>query len=348
MLTLQQNRDVRRTDELTRQVRLAGDDRGTGPSDRQVEEYLTRDLLSPGRVAARRLEKTPLPLNHPKVQLGIACTTVASMDYEKYGSQVAKLPVDAIAIGHYLGVKPTGGERELDEAISRAILNIAPGQELKESELVLTQYSERGILKGELGQPFFLPDPRDPTGKRILVIAGMGVPGRFGMPELTVMARELCWSVGRLNKRHLVIGSVGARFRSMALCEAVRGWIRGLKNAITGAIEEENRHIMRITILIEDPRQIEPAQAAILDEIRQLEDRRRLEIEFTPFDAHELEEFRQRGDLQDRDNLEKTAQSAARVKSSGSRFRAAGDPGHPQSGGKLVSIWSADRGRFGS
>ena len=129
LLTLQQNRDVCRTDELTRQVRLAGDDRGTGPSDRQVEEYLTRDLLSPGRVAARRLEKTPLPLNHPKVQLGIACTTVASMDYEKYGSQVAKLPVDAIAIGHYLGVKPTGGERELDEAISRAILNIAPGQE---------------------------------------------------------------------------------------------------------------------------------------------------------------------------------------------------------------------------
>lgn len=305
LLTLQQNRDVCRTHELTRQVRLVGDDRGTGPSDRQVEEYLTRDLLSPGRVAARRLEKTPLPLNHPKVQLGIACTTVASMDYEKYGSQVAKLHVDAIAIGHYLGVKPTGGERELDEAISRAILNIAPGQELKESELVLTQYSERGILKGELGQPFFLPDPRDPTGKRILVIAGMGVPGRFGMPELTVLARELCWSVGRLNKRHLVIGSVGARFRSMALCEAVRGWIRGLKNAITGAIEEENRHIMRITILIEDPRQIEPSQAAILDEIRQLEDRRRLEIEFTPFDAHELEDFRQRGDLQDRDNLEK-------------------------------------------
>ena len=219
--------------------------------------------------------------------------------------QEAKYPVDAIAVGHYLGVKPTGCERELDEAISRAILGIPPGQELKESELVLTQYSERGILKGELGQPFFLPDPRDPTGKRILVIAGMGVPGRFGMPELTVLARELCWSVGRLGKRHLVIGSVGARFRSVALCEAVRGWIRGLKNAITGAIEEENRHIKRLTILIEDPRQIEPAQAAILDEIHQLEDSRRLEIDFTPFDERELEEFRQLGDQQDRDDLEK-------------------------------------------
>ena len=305
VLNLQHHMELGRTDELTRQVRLAGDDRIAGPSDRQVEEYLTRDILSPGQVAVRRVERTPLPLNHPKVQLAIACQQIATMDYDKVGAPDGKLPVDALAVGHYLGVRPAGSERELDEAISRAILKVPPGQKLKDSDLVLTQYSERGILRGELSHPFFLPDPRDPTGNRIIAVVGMGIPGRFGMPELTVLARELCWSVGRLGKRHLVIGSIGTRYRSVALSDAVRGWIRGLKNAVTGAIEDEDRHIKRLTILIEDPREIPSAQAAALSEIKKLEDRRRLEIEYTPFNELELRELHQLGNQRDRDDLEK-------------------------------------------
>jgi hypothetical protein len=82
------------------------------------------------------------------------------------------------------------------------------------------------------------------------------------------------------------------------------------RRVITGAFEEENRHILRLTILIEDPRQIEPAQLAIQDEIRQLEDR----IEFTPFDDRELEDFRQRGDQQDRDDLEKKLKQRREVR----------------------------------
>ena len=176
-------------------------------------------------------------------------------------------PVDAIAIGHYLGVKPSHMERELDESISRAILDLAPEQPIKESDLVLTQYSERGIIKGELGQPFFLPDPRDHTGKRIIAVAGMGVPGRFGWPELTVLARELSWSVGRLGKRHLAIASMGTRFGTIPLADTIRSWIRGLKNAVTGAIESEGQHIERLMIVLDDPRMMEAAHTAILAEI---------------------------------------------------------------------------------
>jgi len=60
---------------------------------------------------------------------------------------------------------------------------------------VLRQFVDRGILRGDLGVPFFLPDPRDEAGKRLIVVAGMGLVGQFGTPELVVLARELCWSL---------------------------------------------------------------------------------------------------------------------------------------------------------
>jgi pimeloyl-ACP methyl ester carboxylesterase len=288
-------RDVRRWEELTRQVQLTGGEASSRSSDRHFEESLTRDLLSPRQIITRRAPLPSVMMKHPRVELALGNDHIASLNCDRYRTRRSDRPVDAIAVGHYLGVKPSGSERELDAAISRAILDLAPEQPIKESDLVLTQYSERGILKGELGQPFFLPDPRDHTGNRIIAIAGMGVPGRFGWPELTVLARELIWSVGRLGKRHLAIASVGTRFSTVPLADTIAAWIRGLKNAVTGAIESEVRHIERLTILLQDPRLMEAAHDAVLSEIRQLEDRRRLEIEFEPFDPEELNVYVHKG-----------------------------------------------------
>ena len=67
----------------------------------------------------------------------------------------------------------------------------------------------------------FLDDPRTRDDKdsagldRLIAIAGMGYAGRFGTPELTVLARELCWSLGRLGKRHLATVLIGS---GMAIC----------------------------------------------------------------------------------------------------------------------------------
>ena len=198
LLARAHEQEMRRSEELTRQVRLAGGEALSGPTDRQLEESLTRDLLSPRQMVIRRVPAPTILMKHPRVELALANDHVANLDCECYRTSRSNLPVNAIAVGHYLGVKPSGSERELDAAISRAILDLAPEQPIKESDLVLTQYSERGILKGELGQPFFLPDPRDHRGNRIIAIAGMGVPGRFGWPELTVLARA-----------HLVGGAAG-------------------------------------------------------------------------------------------------------------------------------------------
>ena len=55
----------------------------------------------------------------------------------------------------------------------------------------------------------------------------------------------------------------GRGIATVPLADAIRAWIRGLKNAVTGAIESERPHIERLTILLEDPRMMEAAQTAI-------------------------------------------------------------------------------------
>ena len=125
-------------------------------------------------------------------------------------------PVDAIAVGHYLGVKPQAAEQKLDQAITQSLAEAEAAERRRTGkkettsnpEQILTLFTERGLIRGDLGQPFIVPDPRDPT--RIIVLAGMGIPGHFGVPEMTVLAQELCWSLGRLQKRHLATVLIGA------------------------------------------------------------------------------------------------------------------------------------------
>ncbi len=125
-------------------------------------------------------------------------------------------PIDAISVGHYIGVQPVFAELALDEAVSTALDDCKqppPGaseDELSDyrDKLLFTQFTQRGIVRGELGRPFFLPDPRDSS--RLAVIAGMGSVGRFGSSELTVLARELFWSLGRLRRKHLATILIGS------------------------------------------------------------------------------------------------------------------------------------------
>ena len=280
-------------------------------------------------------------MKHPKVELSLVNAKIAYLEYDRYRTRRSQNPVDAIAIGHYLGVKPSHMERELDESISRAILDLAPQQPIKESDLILTQYSERGIIKGELGQPFFLPDPRDHTGNRIIAVAGMGVPGRFGFPELTVLARELCWSVGRLGKRHLAIASMGTRFGTIPLADTIRSWIRGLKNAVTGAIESEGKHIERLMIVLDDPRMMEAAHAAILAEINQLEDRRRLEVFFDAFTDEKLDSFAEEGFKLDEREMKEALEAAAETARSEGGRGAVAHQGDARPGGVFLSLRGA-------
>jgi pimeloyl-ACP methyl ester carboxylesterase len=177
-----------------------------------------------------------------------------------------ELPVDAISVGHYSGVgKPLMAEQKLDESISRELMKAKypPGTEIPDFEKILALYSERNIVRGTLGQPFFIPDPRSRNG-RLIVLAGMGEAGRFGAPELTVMARELCWSLGRLRKRHLATVLIGAGQGNLPTDQAVTAWLRGVGYALTGSPHDKDWRLQRVTFVEVDPNKIEELQDAII------------------------------------------------------------------------------------
>ena len=184
-------------------------------------------------------------------------------------------PIDAISVGHYSGVgKPLMAEQKLDDAISGELMKkkYPRGAEtIPDIDKLLALYSDRNIVRGTLAQPFFIPDPRSASG-RLIVLAGMGEAGRFGAPELTVMARELCWSLGRLGKKHLATVLIGAGQGNLKIDPAVTAWLRGIGYALTGSEHDKDWRIQRVTFVETDPTRIEALQDAILafEKTRQL------------------------------------------------------------------------------
>ncbi|HYJ88726.1 MAG TPA: CHAT domain-containing protein [Pyrinomonadaceae bacterium] len=179
----------------------------------------------------------------------------------------AQPPVDAISVGHYAGVgKPLMAEQKLDEAISRALMRrkYGPKDKIPDVEKLLALYSDRNIVRGSLGQPFFIPDPRSNNG-RLIVLAGMGEAGRFGAPELTVLARELCWSLGRLGKKHLATVLIGAGQGNLPRGPAVTAWLRGIGQAVTSSRHDEDWRLQRVTFVEIDPSKVESIEDAIMD-----------------------------------------------------------------------------------
>ena len=249
--------------------------------ERQIEEILTggvltaRDAPTPGAIV--------VPFKPATIEIRIVGGGIDDLD-KVVGSVGVDIPVDAIAVGHYLGGKPASAELDLDRAISR---KRGSSKRVDDADLLITQLAERGTIRGDLGQTFLLPDPRT-TADRVIAIAGMGVPGRFGMPELTVVARELCWSLGRIGKQHLATVLIGAGKGNLSAADAALAWINGIKAAISGSIGDERRSLRRITFVERDPEKIRVIQQAIGDESQRLLDRQRLTIDYAFLDDDQM------------------------------------------------------------
>jgi CHAT domain len=264
--------------------------------ERILSESLLRGLTVPVAMGPKRSNRNPAS-EVPKIELDVVYGRIASLDYDEFVSLNGSHPIDAIAVGHYVGGKPQGQELELDESISLALLDrLGAGKEhIDDSDLLLSQYYERGIIRGELGQPFFLDDPRAKNpGSRLIVVAGMGVPGRFGVPELSVLVRELVWSVGRLGKRHLAVAHIGTRSGTLSIEDSVAGWVKGIKVAFTGVDESKHLLVTKITFVASDPLKIPRYQDAILKEKVKVRDR--LEIVYEKPSKEEMDVLRKEGE----------------------------------------------------
>lgn len=262
--------------------------------EREIEEVLTEEVLGRGRLAAGDGRPGSAP-PAPPIEIGLALDGIEHAHL--YGD--AETPVDAIAAGHYLGVRPQAAELALDRALSAALRDpvSADAPPLARTDLLITQFTERGTLLGGLGQPFLLPDLRPGNGEagaavdRVVVLAGMGVPGRFGAPELTVLARELCWALGRLGKRHLATVVIGTGNGNLSIRDAIGGWLAGIETALAVAPGDDQRRLRRITFVNHDPTKLRAIQEAIREEAAYLRSRQRLDVAFVEIPEERLREL---------------------------------------------------------
>lgn len=269
------------------------------PEERKLEEMLTREYLGSHQERGTTASEEPKSTNNSSarktvkelsIEIRLVQDGLEQVDKSAIASDGGNFGIDAVAVGHYIGVQPQAAELKLDEAISRALAGkkYSDGSEVAKPDLILTQYTERGIIHGKLGQPFFLPDPRPNTVERVIAIAGMDEPGRFGAPELTVLMRELCWSLGRLGKRHLATVLIGAGVGNLPLSDAVPAFMNGVRRAITGSHDDEERRLRRVTIVEWDPRKVRQIDNALRQEVES-QSEFELVVNYTPMSESELQ-----------------------------------------------------------
>ncbi len=246
------------------------------PEERKVEETITRGFLSHRGESESDSDEEfgdDAGMGEAVIEIGLVHGDIDGVDYESITTKRGA-PVDAISVGHYIGVQPQAAELSIDYAISSALAGRKLSRNLADAkqDLILTQYTDRGIIQGKLGQPFILPDPRPTKGRkkgtsgRLIALAGMNEPGRFGVPELTVLARELCWALGRLNKVHLATIVIGAGEGNLALRDAMSGWLTGIRRAVSGSSFDEGRRLLRVTFVERDPHKVLKLDRLIAEE----------------------------------------------------------------------------------
>jgi pimeloyl-ACP methyl ester carboxylesterase len=88
----------------------------------EIEEIITRGFLPSQRREGRHAVVEASPLAPVEIELGLECDGLENIVYENLKSRGGD-SVDAIAVGHYVGVNPQEAELAVDKAISRALRN---------------------------------------------------------------------------------------------------------------------------------------------------------------------------------------------------------------------------------
>ena len=260
----EQDAEVQAVAELVDSAR--GGRRGAEARVAPADQHLVEDAAVRGVLAPAQTTRAPSAGGVPVPEIRIRLVNAAIEAVHEHPD--AGTP-DVIAVGHYRDVAPQAAERALGSAISRPSQatgsNGGPGAAAVADGAcdggILTALTLRGTLRGGLGEPFLLPDPRDRS--RLIAVAGMGDPGRFGVAELTVLVRELSWALGRLGREHLATVLIGAGNGNLSIDDAVTGWIRGLRRGLVG----EDAAIRALTFAEEDPRRIREAHRALSEAV---------------------------------------------------------------------------------
>jgi hypothetical protein len=282
---------------------------GVRPSDENVARTMGHAVSATSKRASTKAGRSTSERGH-RIKLGVLQGPIE--EPRTFAQLREGEAVDAISVGIYLGVSVKGAALALDRAISQGPVAIrrSLSGDISEPELVLTQLVERGVLRGELGRIFCVPDPRPDAARRVIAVVGMGLPGFLNPDHLTGVVRSLCWTLGRIGCRHLatvLIGSGGGNFGTEA---AVAAWLRGLTEYVVEAAGANRRRLQRITLVAADPREVDAIHTALQLHVREHRD----DVDFLPIGAAKLDALRVKAREHDRLMLEqrlKQSQAAA-------------------------------------
>ncbi|MEW4569041.1 CHAT domain-containing protein [Tautonia sp. JC769] len=279
---------------------------------RTMEELILGDVV-PGRAGSTREDGGTRRIEPPRIAIHLALdeiSAVGSRPLRAAGRGDAP-PIDAIALGHYAGETPRPGDPAwaLDEIVSRchcpetrqAVEAGSGSPALSHAHRFLGPIIERGLAQGTLGQPYFLPDPREPS--RVIALCGMGVPGGFGAPELTVLARELLWALGKLGKRHLAAAPIGTKNAHLPPAEAAEAWVRGIKLAFSGLDVADNQRVEHLTFALSDPRIVPEVDRTFRQLKKEFAKSHRLILDYEPLTEEQLNALDDRAMAFERDEF---------------------------------------------
>ena len=159
-----------------------------------------------------------------------------TLKLEVVWGDITRVDADAYAVGHYEGVTPQRAERALDEKVSS-----------NEAQLVITDHTRRGALRGALGDVnyFRWADPK--LSHRVVAVAGMGRPGSFGLGSLRRLVRELVVSLSSLpNVKTVCSVLIGSGKGTLSISDAVLGLIDGIVEALSQAPVRGSLETLRI------------------------------------------------------------------------------------------------------
>lgn len=280
-------------DQLHLHTRATESAQGTSVSPAEIEaaEIVLRGFLAvPTSASAESPDEPLLPsppkkTAPPKIEIALLRADLAELP----AAPKNILPVDAISVGHYLGVAPQNAELALDRVVS----GWKAGD--PDAKLLITALNLRGSIASQLGQQFIVPDPRHPG--RLAVLVGMGNPGKFGIPELTVAVRELVWTLGRMNRRHLATVLIGAGEGNLSIPLALQAWLRGIRRALFEVNAADAIQLERLTFIERSPANFVRLHLALTEAVNRLRvetkdhklDPERLEIAYVAPDSKLLD-----------------------------------------------------------
>jgi len=164
---------------------------------------------------------------------------VPPLDVEVVWGDIRHVEGDVYTVGHYQGVRPQRAELALDKAVSG-----------DSDRLVITEHSQRGTLRGALGDVDYFPwgDPR--YRGRVVAVAGLGRPGSFGLTALRRLTRELMLSVSLLpNASTVCTVLIGSGEGTLSIRDAVQGLADGIAEALSTRTVTERIHKLRVVEL---------------------------------------------------------------------------------------------------